>query len=130
MKIRGVRAVGRSRVASNLWRYGFRTATIILRTFRDFWPLHFFGWISMGLAVPGAGLLVFLLVHRVRSGRFFPHIWSGFTGAGLIAFGGVVFVTGLVAEMLKRIRLNQEAILYYHKRRLCEDRKNTQYPSE
>ena len=33
--VRGVRAVGESRVASNLWRYGYRAACIILQAYRD-----------------------------------------------------------------------------------------------
>jgi hypothetical protein len=118
--VQGVRSVGKSRVASSLWRYGLMTGTIILRTYRDYWPLHFFGWLSLALVVPGVALVAFLFIHRFTSGRFFPHIWSGFTGGALIAFGGLIFVTGLLAEMLKRIRLNQETLIYYEKKRVSE----------
>ena len=42
IRVRGVREFGKSRVANNLWRYGFRTAQIIFRSYRDYHPLAFF----------------------------------------------------------------------------------------
>jgi len=116
MQIEGVRAHGESRVASNLWRYGSRTLQIILHSYRDYWPLHFFGWISLPCFLLGGGLVGFLFVHRVVAGAFSPHIWAGFSGAGLFALGMLILITGIVGETLKRIRLNQEALLYYHRK--------------
>lgn len=115
-RVRGVREFGRSRVAGNLWRYALHTSHIILQTYRDYWPLHFFGWLSLLTLVPGLSLLAFLVRHRVTSGRFSPHIWSGFTGASLTALGILTLITGMLAEMLKRIRLNQENLIYLIKR--------------
>ena len=120
MKIQGVRSFGKSRVASNLWRYALKTMSIILRTYRDYWPFLFFGRLSIILFVPGVLLVSFLVLHRLVSGSFFPHIWSGFIGGGLIALSGLVLFAGIVAEMLKRIRLNQERLLYYHKKAMYE----------
>jgi hypothetical protein len=117
LRIRGQREHGQSRVASNLVRYGYKTLKIILHTYRDFWPMYFFGWLSMFFLVPGLLLLGFLVYHRLTSGSFSPHIWAGFSGASLFAFGFLILVTGLMGEMLKRIRLNQEALLYYQRRR-------------
>jgi glycosyltransferase involved in cell wall biosynthesis len=116
LRVRGQREHGQSRVASSLFRYGVRAATIILHTYRDFWPMHFFGWLSLVFFLPGMGLLSFLLVHRLRSGQFSPQIWAGFVGASLSALGILVLITGMLAEMLKRLRLNQEAVLYYAKK--------------
>ena len=117
MCIEGVRQHGESKVASNLWHYGSRALRIILHTYRDYWPLYFFGWISLPFFVLGTGLLGFLLVHRLTSGAFSPHIWAGFSGAGLFAMGTLILVTGIMGETLKRIRLNQETLLYYHRKR-------------
>ena len=116
MRIEGVRQIGQSRVASNLWRYGSRALQIILHTYRDFWPMHFFGWLSLPFLVSGTGLGIFLLIHRISHGAFSPHIWAGFTGGSLFALGVVLLIAGLTGEMLKRIRLNQELMLYYHRR--------------
>lgn len=117
MHIEGVRREGESKVASNLWRYGRRTLQIILHTYRDYWPLHFFGWLSLPFFLTGGGLLAFLFGHRVARGSFSPHIWAGFTGGGLVGLATVILVTGIMGEMLKRIRLNQETMLYYHRKR-------------
>ncbi len=118
IRVQGIRTHGKSKVAANLFRYGFRSAKIIMHAYRDFWPMHFFGWCSLIFVVPGFGLLCFLFMHRLRTGRFSPQIWSGFTGAGLLAMGLLVLATGLIGEMLKRIRLNQEMLLYYERKQL------------
>jgi hypothetical protein len=49
IRVRGVREFGQSRVAGSLPRYALRTATIIIRSYRDYWPLQFFGMIALGL---------------------------------------------------------------------------------
>jgi glycosyltransferase involved in cell wall biosynthesis len=116
MPIRGERETGESRVASNLWRYGWRTLLIILHSYRDYWPMHFFGWISLPFMLLGLGLLVGFVAHRLVAGSFSPHLWMGFSGAGLLGLGTLILVTGIMGEMLKRIRLNQEALIYFQKK--------------
>jgi len=117
LKIRGEREHGKSRVASNLVNYAFRSVKTILHSYRDYWPMQFFGFISLLCMVPGSLLILFLIRHRLISGSFRPHIWAGFTGSALFAFGLIILVVGLVGEMLKRIRLNQEMLLYYQRLR-------------
>ncbi len=116
MQIRGVRQVGESRVASNLWKYGYKTISIILHTYRDYWPMHFFGWVALPFLVAGLALIGFLIVHRIASGAFSPHIWAGFSGGSLFFLGLIVLVSGVVGETLKRIRLNQEELLYLQRK--------------
>jgi glycosyltransferase involved in cell wall biosynthesis len=41
IKVRGEREHGESRVANNLFNYGWSTASIILKTYRDYRPLRF-----------------------------------------------------------------------------------------
>ena len=116
MAIRGVRQHGESKVASSLWRYARKTSRILFHSFRDYWPMPFFGLVSLFFLVPGSLLLLFLLAHRLTSGSFSPHIWAGLTGGSLCGAGLLVLVVGLVGQMLKRIRLNQEQLLYYHRK--------------
>jgi glycosyltransferase involved in cell wall biosynthesis len=116
LSIQGVRSTGKSRVASNLWRYGTRSLKIILHSYRDYWPMHFFGWLSVPFFTLGFGLVGFLAIHRLTAGSFSPHIWAGFTGAALLAVGGTILLVGVAADMLKRIRLNQEMLLFYHRK--------------
>jgi len=118
LSIRGEREHGSSKVASNLFRYAYRTSKIILRAFRDYKPLKFFGF--MAEFIIGAGLLleVLLFWHYVQTGSFSPYKFLGFAGGFLLALGILIFITGLLADMLYRIRLNQEEILYYKKKEL------------
>lgn len=121
MKIRGVRQHGESKVAASVWLYGRKTSRIIFHSFRDYWPMPFFGLISLFFLVPGSCLVLFLLVHRLLSGAFSPHIWAGLTGGSLAGAGLLVLVVGLVGQMLKRIRLNQEQLLYFHRKQDLAD---------
>lgn len=116
--VRGVREKGESKVANNLFRYGYRTLTIIFRAFRDYKPLRFFGIIAMVLVVSGLCLEVFLFIYYLKSGRFSPYKFVGITGAFFIGMGALVMITGLLADMFQRIRLNQEETLYHLKRHL------------
>ncbi len=125
LKIRGEREHGKSRVASNLFKYGIRSAKIILHSYRDYWPLKFFGFISLVFIIPGISFILFLLGHRIVSGHFSPHIWAGFTGGFMVALGALILIVGLIGEMLKRIRLNQEMLLYYQKIQSFKESRNT-----
>ncbi len=114
-KVRGVREIGESRVANNLWVYFEKTIVIILHAFRDFWPMRFFGFMALLTSIPGIGLLIFLFHYYLQNGSFFPHTWAGFVGGSFLLLSLVSFITGIVASMLKRIRLNQEEILFHLK---------------
>lgn len=116
IRVRGVREHGKSRVASNLFRYGWRTASIILKTYRDYRPLKFFLKIAVVFGVVGLGFLLFLASVKWRTGVLTPHKWSGFVGAGFMAFGAFIFVVGVVAEMLDRIRIAVDEALFRVKR--------------
>jgi glycosyltransferase involved in cell wall biosynthesis len=123
MEIDGVRKHGKSKVASNLWHYGYKTSRIILDSYLDYWPGRFFGWISLPFWLAGLLLLLLLLIHRLFTGSFSPHIWAGFTGGALCAVGLITLIIGFLGEMLKRIRLNQEMLLYYDRRNYFEEKK-------
>lgn len=117
LRVRGVREVGESRVARNLWTYARRSSAIIFHAYRDFWPMRFFGILGALALVPGLGCLSILALHWLRTGRFSPHIWAGFTGGSFVFLALACFLTGLLGSMLRRIRLNQEEMLYYLKSR-------------
>lgn len=116
VKVRGVRQFGKSRIASNLFEYAVRSSRIIFRSFSDYRPMRLFGAISAVLFVLAALLIVFLGVHYARTGAFSPHKWAGFTAGYLLATSFMTLVTGLIADMLARVRLNQERMLYQMKK--------------
>jgi len=121
LAVRGVREHGKSRVASNLFRYALRTSRIIFRSYRDYCPLQFFGALSLMMATPAVLLWIFLLIHYVTTGGFTPHKWAGFTGAALFTFGLVLGLLGVVGDMLNRQRAYLEELLYYMRAREAPD---------
>ncbi len=110
--VRGVREHGESRVANNLFRYAWNAASIILATYRDYRPLAFFGSIAIALTGAGSMLLAGLLMHWLRTGALFPYRAIGFFGGALCAAGLLVYLIGLVAAMMARLRSGVETALY------------------
>jgi glycosyltransferase involved in cell wall biosynthesis len=112
MVVRGVREHGKSRVASNLFRYAYRTSSIIFSCVRDFSPGTFFNFGALMLATLGLAFAAFFVIHRIVAGQFTPHIWAGFTSAFLFGFAFFAFGLGQVAAMVARIRRIQDRELY------------------
>ncbi len=118
MVVRGVREHGQSRIASNLWRYAWRTLGIIFSFIRDYSPGVLFNNAALAFLVSSLGLGVFFLWHRLSSGQFSPHIWAGFTSAFLFGMGTLTFGLGQIALMVARLRTVQERQLYLLRRYL------------
>jgi glycosyltransferase involved in cell wall biosynthesis len=122
IRVQGVRSYGKSRVASNLISYGRRTASIILKTYRDYQPLRFFSYIAAFFMIVALGLFGFLLSVKLRTGGFFPHRWAGVSGIAVTGFALGVFLVGIVAEMLDRLRTAQEEAVFRIRRLEIEAR--------
>ena len=109
--VRGVREVGKSRVASNLWQYALNTSKIIFRAYRDFHPLRFFGGLALLLAVPGLLMAGFLLFHYLWEGQFTPYKWLGFTAGTLFGLSLMLLMLGILGDMMHRHRVYLEELL-------------------
>ncbi|HLC49609.1 MAG TPA: glycosyltransferase family 2 protein [Candidatus Andersenbacteria bacterium] len=112
LKIRGEREFGKSRVASNLWKYGIKSATIIFRAARDYQPFYFIG--VPGLAIFAVGLFsgMFVIWHFLSTGETSPYR-SLVTGSGvLLIIGFLLFFISLLADMTHRNRILIEESLY------------------
>ena len=121
VRVRGTREFGKSRVASNLLVYGLRSLQIMLRAFIAYRPFTLFLALALVFLIPAGALLAFLFVHYLRTGAFFPHIWAGFVGGSLGFVGLVTLIMGFVSELLVRLRINQEEILYHHRLALWKE---------
>jgi glycosyltransferase involved in cell wall biosynthesis len=105
----------KSRVAGSIAKYALNAATIIFRSYRDYYPLRFFLGIAAILAVPGFVLGGLFLGHFLTTGKFTGYLFAGF-GAGFLLLLSTLFVLiGIVADMLDRVRTNQDRILYFLK---------------
>ena len=118
VRVRGQREFGQSRVASNLFTYAWRAASIILKTYRDYRPLRFFGFVAGANLAVALCFFAFLLSYRVQHGVFTPFKWTGVTGLVLSGIAAAIFLMGVVAEMLDRVRASQNELLF-RLRRLC-----------
>ena len=112
LKVRGIREHGESRVASNISKYAWHTAGIILGAYRDYFPLRFFSMIAGCFFAAGMICNGFLGVHWLRSGAFFPYKAVGFVGGSLCGAALLIYLVGLVAQMLVRIRNGLEDVMY------------------
>jgi hypothetical protein len=112
IRVRGEREFGRSRVAHSLPRYAFRASVIILRSYRDYWPLHFFGSIALMLLAATTGLGAFFLVHYARTGQFRPHTWAAVSAGASFGLAVLMMHIGLIGDMLNRHRIYLEELLY------------------
>jgi len=116
LKVRGVREYGESRVASNLWHYGINALPIILRSMRDIRPLKFFGLISFILLVLGVLQGGFVFCWWLATGGTSPFTSVLIGSATFLIVGFLVGVLALLADMLGRMRKNQEQLLVMLKR--------------
>jgi len=121
IRVRGEREFGKSRVASNLFRYGKNTLKIIFRCYRDYYPLKFFGWIAALFFLVGAPVLAFFLWHYVSTGSFAPHKWAAFVGGGMLVGAAASIFMGILGDMLNRQRLYLEEILYHSRSLVARD---------
>lgn len=101
----------KSRVVTSFSRFLFSSALNILRAFRDFAPLRFFGLLGLVGLIIGLVLLVFLSVYWLQTGQFTPYKSVGLAGLYFISAALVLWVLGLVADMLHRMINNQEKII-------------------
>jgi glycosyltransferase involved in cell wall biosynthesis len=106
----------KSRVAGSIYRYAVQTSKIILRVLLDYRPIRVFGSLG-GICIGiGIGFEVFLISHYILTSHFSPYKSTGFIGLGFIIFGLLVLIIALVSDMLNRLRINQDKILYELKR--------------
>lgn len=106
----------KSRVAGSIFRYAIQTSKIILRVLLDYRPIRIFGSFGSLCMFIGIGFEMFLLVHYVLTGSFTPYKSTGFIGLGFIIFGLLTLIIALIADMLNRLRINQDRLLYELKR--------------
>lgn len=108
----------RSRVVTSIGRYAIRSLGTIFRTVRDNRPFFVFGLPAFVLCAVGAGIGVLPVAHYILHGSFSPYIFLALTGAYLFTLGLILAIIALTSDMLRPIRKNQEALLYFAKREL------------
>lgn len=108
----------KSRVANNLFSYGARTLNIIIRAFRDYKPLHFFGLLAAFPLIGGFALLLFSLIYYIIHQSFSPYKFVSFIGIYLFSLGLLLLIIGFLSDILVSIRLTGEKQLYLQKKQM------------
>lgn len=106
----------KSRVVSSIFSFVFTSGLNIVRVFRDFAPLKFFGILGLFPFVLGTSLIIFMMVHWLRTGDFSPYKAVGFAGIYFFTLGIFIFVIGFLSDILGRIINNQEKSVYFQKK--------------
>jgi glycosyltransferase involved in cell wall biosynthesis len=101
----------KSRVVKSFWQFLFGSALNILRAFRDYAPLKFFGILGVLAFIPGILMGGFTLVHWLTQGSITPYVTIGFIGLYLVTAAFMLWALGLVADMFDRMLNNQEKII-------------------
>lgn len=101
----------KSRVVTSVLKFIAQSSVNILRSYRDFAPLRFFGWFGLIPFVIGFLSTAFFLGHWLITDSFSPYKFLGFTGIYFITLAIIFWGLGLVADMLSRMLNNQEKIL-------------------
>jgi glycosyltransferase involved in cell wall biosynthesis len=101
----------KSRVVTSFFKFLFGSAINILRAFRDYAPLAFFFALGVPAFLLGLGCGIFVLVHWLRTGGFSPYKFLGFAALYFSTLGVVIWLVGVLADMLDRVLNNQEKIL-------------------
>lgn len=112
VKVKGEREHGKSKVSSNLFKYGLLTLRIIVGAFRDYKPLKLMSFVSFLFILIGTPLGVFFLIHYIHTGAFKPHTWAGFLSFSSFILAVFMFIAGIFMETFSRMRMNQEQLLY------------------
>jgi len=112
VEVRGTREHGKSRIASNLFKYAVKTFKIIIRAYRDYKPLRLFGYFALFTFVITLISGIFFLAHYINTGSFSPHKWAGFVAGFFLVVSLVLLMIGFILDMFARMRQNQEKILF------------------
>ena len=107
----------KSRVANSIFRYAINTSKIIFRGYRDYFPLRFFWGIATFFALIATFFAAVFIYNYLKNGYFSGYLFAGFISGFMCLISIIFYIIGIVADMLDRMRTNQERILYILKKK-------------
>ena len=109
LKVAGTREFGKSKMLRSISSYSLNSLLIMMRVFRDYHPLKFFGFPGLLVIFAGSMFGIFLTTHY----KPYPFEWiTPFWSVLFILGGGFLVTLALIADMNKRQRILQEKIWY------------------
>ena len=110
------RPVGESRIMQSVFRYGMRSAPVLVRAIRDYSPMKFFGSFALAAIVAAMALGVFVSQHWLRTGETAPYTSMITLSVGGLLFGFLLGAVALLADLIGRVRFELEEMLYESRR--------------
>jgi len=123
IEFRKRRGDGKSRLISNIFKYAKRAGIIILRTYRDYYPLKVFGLIGSAFIIAGFYFGWRVLSYYFATGSVGGRLPSAVLATLLFIVGVQTMVLGLLADILKSQRMILDDVLYRLKKMESEMRK-------
>lgn len=117
LRIKGEREHGKSRIASNLWRYAHLSAEAMYSVSHGHSPWRFYGKPAIILILTGAGMDLFVLARWIIVGRITPYAAFGIGGLFLITFGILLILFASIADISAANRKMLEEITVFETRR-------------
>ena len=121
-KIRGEREFGKSRIASNLWRYAHLSIEAMYSVAHGHSPWRFYGTPAFFLIGAGILLDVFTLSWWLITGAISPFTAFGIGGLFLITFGILLVLFASIADISAANRKMLEEITAMETRRIRENK--------
>lgn len=103
---------GHSRLISSIFGYAKKSAAILMRTYRDYMPLQFFGTIGISIFAVGTVFALYIFQYFLRTGMVSPHVPLAILTAITLIVGFQLIIFALLADMMGQQRKVSEEILY------------------
>jgi hypothetical protein len=103
-------------------RYGIRSGPVLLRAIRDYSPLKFFGMFAIAAFIPGLLMLGIVTVHWLATGETAPYTQMITLGSAGILLAFVLVTLALIADLIARMRIQLDELVYESRREKCEQR--------
>jgi len=120
--IRGEREHGKSRIASNLWRYAHLSIEAMYSVAHGHSPWRFYGKPAFTLVFTGVLTDLLVLVRWLIVGRITPYVAFGIGGLFLITFGILLILFASIADISAANRKMLEEITAMETRRIRTER--------
>ncbi|MCB9805580.1 glycosyltransferase family 2 protein [Candidatus Nomurabacteria bacterium] len=106
----------KSRIASNLFRYGWQTLKIITRSVVHYKPMRLFGTFSLITFLISFPIVVTLGIRYIRTDLITPYKGIAISAIVVLVVSMASLVSGIILEIISRIQLSIEKAIYYLRR--------------
>lgn len=112
LPVQAQRAVGESRIMSNVGYYAWRTLPVLIGAIRDYSPLKFFGSMAVLVFVIAVSLGSFVFVHWLQTGETIPYTQFITVSVGGVLLSVLLGAVALLADLIARLKFQVEEILH------------------